>query len=325
MQHNIVLSFLTSRGITEDVIALYNIHKTIHQLLGDAIAIPVHDENGTMIFSKYRRMPTSTSTSTLAPKYLYDAGSKVTLYGYDKVKNEHTILITEGELDALVAVSNGIPAVSSTGGAQSFQKEWVDLLREKKVYVCFDNDQAGGLGMARVWKMFIDEQLPSPYMIFLPDRPGVKDISDYVQAGGDIQILMSSGKQFNHIADVYADRVERIALWRSTHFHDAVIEKHEHDIHVLKSEARTNYVGEDDVAKAKAVPIPKLMKFSGKKACCVFHNEKTPSMVYFQNDNHVYCFGCNKIADSIDVYRALEARNGRTISFKEAVNELVSL
>ena len=36
------------------------------------------------------------------------------------------------------------------------------------------------------------------------------------------------------------------------------------------------------------------------KACCPFHNEKTPSFsVYTGNDEHFYCYGCGAGGDVI--------------------------
>ena len=87
------------------------------------------------------------------PKYIYDKGSKISLYGWWKAKTEKSILITEGEMDSLVAWSANIPAVSSTGGASSFQSEWAELFKDKDVTICFDNDSAGGVGMVKTLKI----------------------------------------------------------------------------------------------------------------------------------------------------------------------------
>lgn len=74
-----------------------------------------------------------------------------------------------------------------------------------------------------------------------------------------------------------------------------------------------------NIARAKLFPIPQLVQFNGMgNACCIFHSEKTPSMHYYKDKNHVQCFGCGKRGDSIDVY--MEIKKG--VTFTEAVKQL---
>ena len=37
-----------------------------------------------------------------------------------------------------------------------------------------------------------------------------------------------------------------------------------------------------------------------ERVCCPFHNEKTPSLVIFTEQNKWYCFGCNKGGSNLD-------------------------
>lgn len=70
------------------------------------------------------------------------------------------------------------------------------------------------------------------------------------------------------------------------------------------------------IARAKAFPISELIQFAGRDsmARCIFHSDKTPSMKYYKDSNHVNCFaGCGK-KDSIDI-----VRHQRNLSFREAV------
>ena len=76
-------------------------------------------------------------------------------------------------------------------------------------------------------------------------------------------------------------------------------------------------VTEEQVYRAKQVPITELLQFKRGTTLCIFHDDKRPSLKYYPKDNHVFCFSCQRSADSIDLYMTL---NG--CDFKEAVRRL---
>ncbi|EKE21345.1 MAG: DNA primase, partial [uncultured bacterium] len=53
------------------------------------------------------------------------------------------------------------------------------------------------------------------------------------------------------------------------------------------------------------------------KACCPFHEEKTPSFVVQRSDSHYHCFGCSAHGDAISFLM-----NYQKMSFAEAVEML---
>jgi hypothetical protein len=303
--NSLVLDFLYRRKITQEVIEKFDISQNIN----NNIIIPVRDANGAFLFSKYRRSPVVEN----GIKYFYDKGSSVALFAINEAKKHDTILITEGEMDCLVAWSHNIPAVSSTGGALSFQKEWKEYFENKKVIICFDNDSAGAEGIVRVLGI-----LPEAQILLLPDRIGVKDISDYVSNGGDLHELLNTARQYLTIEEVKQDRGERIALWKNTFFHDAYIKEWERRnkppmAKNLKYEPKTKA----DIIKAKAFPIDNILEFENNKTKCLWHAEKTPSLTYYPESNTCWCFGCGKYADSIEV-----AKKHYKLNFIEAVKLL---
>jgi DNA primase len=311
MQNNIDLiigDWLDRRKITHSVQSDFNIHSGFHPTLGDCIVIPITNFDGSFSFNKYRRMPTKDT----GPKYIYDKGGKLALFGAYEATDSNSVLVTEGEMDTLVAWSHNIPAVSSTGGALSISEDWKQFFNDKDVIVCFDNDPAGGEGMAK----FIDI-IPHAKVLLLPDMANVKDISDYVAHGGDLSELLKAARHYQDLSDVKADRAERLAMFRGVHFHDAYIKRHEEKkSSPLGTQKRSN--AGDEITRAKSFPIPEMLTFnSSGNARCVFHAEKTASMHYYAEDNHVYCFGCGKIGDSIDVYKQLN-----NVGFKDAIKAL---
>jgi len=64
--------------------------------------------------------------------------------------------------------------------------------------------------------------------------------------------------------------------------------------------------------------LPKLRR-SGRNyyACCVFHEEKTPSFYLYPETSSFHCFGCQAHGDAIDLVMKLE-----NVDFKGAVRQL---
>lgn len=74
-----------------------------------------------------------------------------------------------------------------------------------------------------------------------------------------------------------------------------------------------------DIQKAKAFPITNLLQFKRKVALCPFHEDRSPSLHYYEKTNTVYCFACNTAGDSIDVAIAVWG-----LEWKEAVTKLTN-
>ncbi len=311
MQDNkVMMDWLHRRKISDTVISEFGIHWGENPIMGECIVIPVKNEEGIFSFNKYRRSPLSEDL----PKYTYDKGSHMSLYGAHKIKDVDKVLITEGELDALVAWSANIPAVSSTGGALSFQRDWVDMFKDKEVIVCFDADQAGGDGMAKIFDM-----MPWAKLVFIPTNlPHVKDVSDFVASGGDLEALLSTAKGYDSLADVIKDRSERSATWQNIFFHNSYVHNHMKPTYAPKVKGDRKNVG-SEVMRAKEYPIHEIINFNMQgKTTCLWHNEKEPSLNYYPKDNKVWCFGgCGRGYDSIDVYMKV---NG--VGFKEAIKKM---
>lgn len=306
---NMFKDWLRQSGINEETQIKFNLGAGVHSRLGEAIIIPVHDIDGTFLFNKYRKNPTVQNT---LPKYMYDTGGSLTLYGAQFLDGVDRVLVTEGEKDTLVAWSHNIPAVSSTGGAMSFKEEWAELLAGKEVILCFDNDEAGGVGMARALKI-----IPWAKVMFIPSREGVKDISDYVMSGGDLHTLMGTARSYSSVEEVMTDRADRAATWRSVYFHDAYLAEVEKEREIDLRVERKKRSG-DRLENAKAVPLGQIVKFGrDSKRKCIFHNEKTASMNWYKDTNTFYCFGCGKFGDSVDLYMGAHG-----VDFKEAVRKL---
>ena len=319
MQDNI-RSWLNKRGVSNDTIALFNIHTMTHPFMGeDTIVIPVHNSDGSFAFNKYRRNPFAEHPQL--PKYTYDKGGKTTLFGANHLPKDkdsgqlqlQNVVVTEGELDTLVLTSLNIQAVSSTGGAMSFSDDFALQLQSYPVYLCFDNDQAGAHGMVRAL-----QYLPNAKVVFIPEQPGVKDITDLVSRGGDFHALLATAKQYTSLEQVTEDRLARAAQWLPVRFHDEYIKVH---TPAPKSfYPKEPFSGDTtQLERAKAFPCTEIegIEFKRRKALCPQHNEKTPSLEYYPKTNTCFCFGCRKYFDSVSLYQAVH-----NVDFKTALNKL---
>jgi DNA primase len=287
-----IKQFFADRKINEQTLKEFNVGWT-----GTHIRYPVTN------FSIFRRDP-ATSTGM---KYLYQKGSKATLYGADKIKNEKVVWITEGMNDCLACWSAGIPAVSSTGGAMTFKLEWLEYLNGKEVIICLDSDEAGGKGMAKIYNV-----IPTAGLIFLPD--GYKDICDLTSAGKELALLKPV--YFNSLKEILEDQMAREARFQTAFFHRAYIKTHSEPVHT-KHEHRP-VVG-DKLTRAKAFPIDSMLKFNHSgSTTCLWHSESEPSLHLYKDQNKCWCFGgCGRGYDAIDVYQKLH-----NCSFIEAVEAL---
>ena len=132
---NDIREYLYNRGITDDTIERYKIGYG-HFYGKNWITIPIKDKSGNYIFLKLREDPSTGDNKSTYPK-----GNKAQIYGWEILKkNPKYIVICEGELDRLLLLSKKLNAITSTHGANTFKREWIDKLHEiEKIVVCFDN------------------------------------------------------------------------------------------------------------------------------------------------------------------------------------------
>ena len=304
-----IKNWLYRRKINDTIIERFGVKCT-----DGKITIPVCDPDGKWLFNKYRRNPLVESTGM---KYWYDKGNSATLFGAQFIKDEKVVVVTEGELDALVLWSHNIPAVTSTSGARTFKEEWAQMLADKQVYICYDNDPAGGAGAVHTLSM-----LPAAKVVLLPSITSIKDVSDYYAIGQDFRNLMLSAKNYVSVEAVREDKGARQGVLQATFFHDAWLEWYASEERKRALDSKKNEVTHDSpvddyVARAKEVPLKTLLKVRGDgKTKCLFHAEKSASMHVYP-DNHFYCYGCGKRGDVIDVVMELQS-----LDFKAAVKWL---
>jgi hypothetical protein len=198
-----IRTYLNNRGITDEIIRDYSLgFGSFYER--NWITIPIKDEGGKFSFLKLRMDPEDDTNPDKSKVFPF--GKEAQIYGWDTLQEtEEKIVIAEGEFDRLILLSKGIPAVTSTGGAGTFKREW--LLHFENIcniYVCYDNDEAGRKGADRVLNLFLaNEKLDSKlFRITLPEEVGEHgDITDYF-----IKLSGNSDDLFDKFAKEYPER-----------------------------------------------------------------------------------------------------------------------
>ncbi len=280
-----IRAYLNARGVPDAMIDAYVLGWT-----GSKISIPIPNRDGEIAFFKLRKDPDDPSDG---PKMLTSpAGAHAEIYGWERVlAKPASIVICEGEFDRLVLEARGFAAVTSTAGAGTFLPEWAPYFRDiPDVYLCFDNDDAGRNGAARVAAL-----IPLARAITWPPEIGEGgDVTDFFVALGrnaeDFRILLRA-------AQPLPLRMPTPVVGQGP-MTDTDID-----------EVKSTIAIEDIVARYLELTV----RGQNYVARCPFHQDRTPSLVVFPATQTFHCFGCRAHGDALTFLMKIE-----NLTFREA-------
>jgi P4 family phage/plasmid primase-like protien len=118
-------------------------------------------------------------------------------WGLDTLQRDRQpLVITEGVFDAISFEQEGYRVLSPMGGRfnSSALKQVLDVCRwpGQKVFLCFDSDESGQRFQKDISELLFERGIADFVCGSLPD--GVKDISDYYVAGGDLAALIADAQ-----------------------------------------------------------------------------------------------------------------------------------
>lgn len=125
------IELLSRRGIPEHIVRRYRVLTYVDndKFSPDVLVFPFFDENQKLQTLKYRDTKFDKSKPNGKWKEKWEAGTKPILYGMWLCGQSGSLVITEGQIDALSLASAGIEnAVSVPGGAKNFK--WAKHCRE---------------------------------------------------------------------------------------------------------------------------------------------------------------------------------------------------
>ncbi len=180
---------------------------------GGYYTLPVRSVDGRLAFVK-RYNPER------EPRYLLPPKSSVSLYGIERLAalpDGHLVVVTEGEFDAMICRSNGLEAVSTTGGAKAWKGEWSVALKRFEVVVAGDNDEPGAEYSKKVCESIRVAGGTAEILEWPAGTPDKADASSYIPLNGaeDFHSLIHSTQRKNmlnrvDIATIFSTELQPI-------------------------------------------------------------------------------------------------------------------
>lgn len=173
------------RGISIETARKYGLavstERVKHRLTGVVtykkyLLIPIYDRNGNLVSGRRYLLPKYREEGDSKIKFAWPK-SPITLYPISSL-NHKTIFITEGELDALLLNSLGIPAITSTGGSGYNFRPFAHYFKGKRVYICYDCDDAGRKGAEKVARTLAEVPNTDVRIVNLGLKDG-EDVTDF--------------------------------------------------------------------------------------------------------------------------------------------------
>jgi len=140
---------------------------------------------------KERDEQTGKVMSRLSPKYLQLRGGKLgTLFNADALTADKTVVITEGEFDAMLAqqeLGETVAVVTIGSASNGIPARWQPILKNAHPILIPDADNAGQSFGWKLYETFGDKL----HLAHIPLGMG-KDATDFVQRGGELAALLKT-------------------------------------------------------------------------------------------------------------------------------------
>jgi DNA primase len=290
-----IREYLNGRGISDEIINRHFLGWN-----GSRITIPIFNRKGICASFRLAKDPDDQSDS---PKVLPLRGSAVDLYGWKTLRLRPTrVIVCEGEFDRLVLESNGFDAVTSTGGAGTFRKEWAEAFKGiTEIYICFDNDEPGRKGSVRVARM-----IPQAKVVTLPEEVGEGgDVTDFFarlgKGGEDFEKLLKDAQRVSYTSEDPVPDEEN----------DPPAPK------AMRSERVARLKREVPIERVIGAYVDLRRSGSNLVGRCPFHDDRIPSFTVFVERGTFHCFGCWEHGDVLDFLKKID-----NMSFPQALGKL---
>lgn len=239
-----IIEYLHTRGISDEIISQYKIGY-MSQYGSQWIAFPIKDLDGNFSFYKLRQDPKYGKD-----KMNWPSGGEAQIYDWDSlIMVSDKLLITEGEMDALLMKSKGITSVTGTAGAGTTKDNWLEHFKQDiEYYICYDNDEAGKNGAKNMAEKLFKNGCKKISIIELPQEVGeAGDLGDYI-----VRLGLPIDDLFTKYARQYPEKIDisefkEITMDDVCHILDATIKKDEANKSITFLSMLTTYTEESQM------------------------------------------------------------------------------
>lgn len=170
------------RGLGPSVAQTYQLGWDMYK---QAFTIPVRDKNGNLVnVRRYQTDPPPDRRKIWG----VSGHNETRLYPLDQLGSDWLILC-EGELDALMLIQHGFPAMTKTGSAKAWMRSWNRYFKGKVLYLCHDMDIDGQLANQKIGA-HLDPMAKEIRIIRLPyavTKKNGRDVTDWWIEHGDAE------------------------------------------------------------------------------------------------------------------------------------------
>jgi len=259
------------------------------------------DEKGTFLFQVVKIYPKQfLQRRWVENKWVWGLkGVRRVLYNLPEVVKSEYVIFVEGEKDVETLRKLGLVATTCPCGSGSWKSEYNELLRDKKVSIIPDNDNAGfNLAVDIACNVFDIARVVR--IITLPYTEAKEDVTDLIEKGLTKEGLINIIK---HTVPLTRKELE-------PYFPKPKKKKSKY---VCNNQSG---ITPEMIEYARNYPIEDIISVNDSgKAYCIAHEENIPSMD--TRKNYCYCYSCGWHGDTIKLYQLLHK-----VSFIQAIKEL---
>ena len=219
---DVLSNLLTSKGFDENILletGLVNQGAKLYDVFKNRITFPIHNSNGKPVGISARIYKPSDEAKYVNTKETVIFKKGEILFNYHRAINEakklKTLIIVEGQMDAIRLYASGIKNVVATMGT-ALTKEHIKLLKKLnvKIVLCMDNDSAGEIATLKNGESLSGSGLTTNVLRI----SGTKDPDEYIIKFGadafneavkasvtyfDFKLnQLKKNKNFDHVDDV---------------------------------------------------------------------------------------------------------------------------
>jgi len=218
------------RAIKDSVVYAYKLG-----LEGDGhqrrVTIPIADSDGQWVNIR-RWLPPASRNEDQAKILSWASGYGTTrLYPIQQLQHD-ALILCEGEMDALALISHDIQAITTTGGANTFNAALAASFKGKTVAILMDHDDEGRKGAVRREELLTEAGAKVSTIYWPTDRADKWDVTDEIVERGVHAVLgkawevltAPAASPLKRLSDVVPEEIEWLWYPRIPYGHITMLE-----------------------------------------------------------------------------------------------------